>query len=224
MSSVKKDDFYERISSNSIKINGYIFTLVKKEEKENEKKYHDNLSDGIKEIQNSKKDYRNKYVKSMKNLFDAKCKDNNDDNYNPSKIADQFCKFELNKKRIDEWKDKGQAGVYVWLDKEKIVYIGETTDLYDRFKNGYGSISPRNVFYGGQSTNCKMNYVAKIHRKRLEIYVKECNKGEDNKKIEKKLLAYFRKKNDSLPLESANKLYNYRGNVKEYRLDIMDLK
>ena len=226
MNPVKENnDFYEKLSSTSIKINGYIFTLVKVDDKKkiDNESYHKNLADGIEEIQDSNKDYRNQYVKSVEDLFKKKCKVINK-KYDPSDIAEQFCKFELDSDILKEWKEKGQAGVYVWLDKEKIIYIGETTDLYDRFQNGYGHISPRNVFKDGQSTNCKMNYVAKEHMKHLEFYVKECNKGEDNKKIEKKLLAYFRKKNDSLPLESANKLYNYRGNVKEYRLDIMDLK
>lgn len=35
-------------------------------------------------------------------------------------------------------------------------YIGETDNLEKQFRQGYGNISPRNCFKGGQSTNYKM--------------------------------------------------------------------
>lgn len=35
--------------------------------------------------------------------------------------------------------------------------MGECLDLSSRFNMGYGQISPRNCFVGGQSTNCKIN-------------------------------------------------------------------
>lgn len=61
-----------------------------------------------------------------------------------------FCKFRipynLNKK-----------GVYVLkLDSEN-VYVGRCVDLSKRFNTGYGQISPRNCYVGGQTTNCRIN-------------------------------------------------------------------
>lgn len=51
------------------------------------------------------------------------------------------------------------AGLYLWVVDNQIVYIGEACDLRRRFSTGYGNISPRNCYKGGQSTNCKMNKV-----------------------------------------------------------------
>jgi len=62
-----------------------------------------------------------------------------------------FCRFSIN---AGEW-----PGVYLWMVDNKIIYIGETEGLQRRFNMGYGHISPRNCYIGGQSTNCKMNQV-----------------------------------------------------------------
>lgn len=63
-----------------------------------------------------------------------------------------FCKFRI--------KATSTAGVYLWVIQDAIVYIGETADFAKRFNIGYGNISPRNCFEGGQLTNCKMNKIA----------------------------------------------------------------
>lgn len=60
-----------------------------------------------------------------------------------------FCSFSIN---AGNW-----PGVYLWVVDGEIIYIGETASLQKRFNMGYGSISPRNCYVGGQSTNCKMN-------------------------------------------------------------------
>lgn len=65
--------------------------------------------------------------------------------------AGAFCHFSIQAPPI--------AGVYLWVDRGQIIYIGETANLEKRFNMGYGNISPRNCFSGGQSTNCKMNKV-----------------------------------------------------------------
>ncbi len=62
-----------------------------------------------------------------------------------------FCKFSVNCPK--------DSGVYLWVVDKKIIYIGETKNLYKRFNNGYGHISPRNCYEGGQYTNCKMNKI-----------------------------------------------------------------
>ena len=43
------------------------------------------------------------------------------------------------------------------LDGGSIRYIGICQDLSKRFNGGYGIISPRKCYKGGQSTNCKVN-------------------------------------------------------------------
>ncbi len=65
--------------------------------------------------------------------------------------AGPFCRFSV--------RAPAASGVYLWVCQGEIVYIGETQDLAQRFNAGYGSISPRNCYLGGQSTNCKMNRV-----------------------------------------------------------------
>lgn len=62
-----------------------------------------------------------------------------------------FCRFSI---KAEDW-----PGVYLWLVDDQIIYIGETAGLRRRFNMGYGNISPRNCYVGGQSTNCKMNKV-----------------------------------------------------------------
>ena len=52
----------------------------------------------------------------------------------------------------------------MWVVDNAIIYIGETENLSQRFNIGYGNISPRNCYVGGQSTNCKMNKIV------LELY------------------------------------------------------
>lgn len=62
-----------------------------------------------------------------------------------------FCRFSI---QAENW-----PGVYLWVLDGQIIYIGETAGLRQRFNMGYGYISPRNCYVGGQSTNCKMNKV-----------------------------------------------------------------
>ena len=50
-----------------------------------------------------------------------------------------------------------QEGVYVIAVNGNAQYVGECEDLTTRFNNGYGSISPRACFVGGQPTNCRIN-------------------------------------------------------------------
>jgi hypothetical protein len=50
-----------------------------------------------------------------------------------------------------------KSGVYGLTDAEGLRYIGEAADLSARYNNGYGNISPRNCYKGGQETNCRLN-------------------------------------------------------------------
>ena len=80
-------------------------------------------------------------------------------------------------------------GVYLWIVDDEIIYIGETKNLRKRFNTGYGNISPRNCYLGGQSTNCKMNKVVLEYfeaGKQIKLYFLKTN---DYKKVELELLS-----------------------------------
>ena len=61
-----------------------------------------------------------------------------------------FCRFRLAV-------PKGLSGVYALVVDGTVRYIGECEDLGKRFNAGYGNISPKNCYRGGQPTNCKIN-------------------------------------------------------------------
>jgi hypothetical protein len=63
-----------------------------------------------------------------------------------------FCKF-----RIPN--TQHMSGVYGLLVGDELTfrYLGECVHLSNRFNAGYGNISPRNCFKGGQETNCRLN-------------------------------------------------------------------
>ena len=48
-------------------------------------------------------------------------------------------------------------GTYILTINGIPYYVGECVDLYKRFNWGYGKISPRNCYEGGQQTNCRIN-------------------------------------------------------------------
>lgn len=49
-------------------------------------------------------------------------------------------------------------GVYALLVGGRVTYVGKGQNLEERWgPRGYATISPRNCFVGGQSTNCKVN-------------------------------------------------------------------
>ncbi len=62
-----------------------------------------------------------------------------------------FCRFRVAR-------GQQEAGVYIIASGETALYVGECQSLKDRYgSNGYGGISPRNCFRGGQETNCRIN-------------------------------------------------------------------
>lgn len=62
----------------------------------------------------------------------------------------KFCRF-----RIPA--NINRSGVYILTVNKEYKYVGECEDLSIRFNMGYGQISPRNCFTGGQETNCRIN-------------------------------------------------------------------
>ena len=100
-----------------------------------------------------------------------------------------FCKFSVKNA-------EAKPGVYLQVlekpveeNNEHIIYIGEAVDLKKRFSsNGYGGISPKNCFEGGQSTNCKMNKVVLEESKKGNIISLYFYATTEHKKVEKELL------------------------------------
>lgn len=64
--------------------------------------------------------------------------------------AGPFCKFKIPSRHTG-------AGVYVITIDGTPVYVGECENLASRYNMGYGNISPRNCYQGGQETNCRIN-------------------------------------------------------------------
>lgn len=98
--------------------------------------------------------------------------------------AGPFCKFAMDGRR---WK----SGVYVIMADDVIQYVGECEDLYSRFNNGYGNISPRNCFGGGQPTNCRINsHILECHKSgtRIRLYFLELRDGSERFGIEDSLI------------------------------------
>ena len=96
-----------------------------------------------------------------------------------------FCKFTIDRKY------SGKSGVYVILVNNEIQYVGECDDFFKRFGMGYGNISPRNCFEGGQLTNCRINSdilsVFKL-KKIIQLYFLV---ADDRFKIEHELIINF---------------------------------
>jgi hypothetical protein len=61
-----------------------------------------------------------------------------------------FCKFKIPA-------NYALSGVYALQIASSVNYIGECANLSARYNAGYGNISPRNCFKGGQDTNCRLN-------------------------------------------------------------------
>ncbi len=61
-----------------------------------------------------------------------------------------FCKFQI-------LYQNEPSGVYIFTMDDKIQYVGECEKFSARLNTGYGNISPRNCFEGGQETNCRIN-------------------------------------------------------------------
>lgn len=103
-----------------------------------------------------------------------------------------FCRFSIN--------TGDGPGVYLWVVNDQIVYIGETENLQRRFNTGYGIISPRNCYIGGQSTNCKMNRVVLDLYEQGKIISLYFNNTKEYKRVELDLL------------KKINTVYNVKDN------------
>lgn len=99
--------------------------------------------------------------------------------------AGPFCKFTVPA-------DYRKSGVYLLVVGPHVRYVGECANLSARFNAGYGNISPKNCYKGGQETNCRLN----------NLVYRACSEGEmlflffhqtaDYKAVEARLRAVLR--------------------------------
>lgn len=100
-----------------------------------------------------------------------------------------FCKFTVNANSPV----LGKKGCYGFLVDGIVKYVGKTTDSFlARINNGYGNISPRNCYEGGQSTNCKVNSninKALQNNKDVKIGFLELNNDQEISRTEEEIIA-----------------------------------
>jgi len=100
--------------------------------------------------------------------------------------AGPFCRFH-------PAKGIGLPGIYIVTADDALCYIGECINLDKRWgSNGYGNISPRNPYVGGQPTNCRINNAilkdTKIG-KRIDLWFHNFKGEKEHRlKLEKKLI------------------------------------
>lgn len=96
--------------------------------------------------------------------------------------AGPFCKFAIPRQF-------NVSGVYALVVEGTTKYIGECINLSSRYNSGYGNISPRNCFKGGQETNCRVNALVlaeSLHGRQVELWF---HATRDHKQLEKRLLS-----------------------------------
>ena len=93
-----------------------------------------------------------------------------------------FCKFSIPA-------SLAEAGVYVLTAAGEPRYVGECQNLSRRFNMGYGNISPRNCYIGGQETNCRLNHLILESLRVGETIDLWFHPTDDYKRVEQALLA-----------------------------------
>ncbi|TAL08980.1 MAG: GIY-YIG nuclease family protein [Porticoccaceae bacterium] len=92
-----------------------------------------------------------------------------------------FCKFRIPRQF-------NASGVYALVVGGSVKYIGECINLSSRYNAGYGNISPRNCFKGGQETNCRINALVHAESKRSREVELWFHASSEHKQLEKRLL------------------------------------
>jgi hypothetical protein len=92
---------------------------------------------------------------------------------------------------VEDWDEWSTLGVYAFTVLGNVQNIGRCENLSSRFNGGggYGNISPRNCFSGGQHTNCHVNneiYKAAVRGERISLWFFQT---EDFKAVEADLLS-----------------------------------
>jgi hypothetical protein len=93
-----------------------------------------------------------------------------------------FCQFRLPADLVVE-------GVYALIVNDSVKYVGECESLASRYNIGYGQISPRNCYEGGQNTNCKVNNLILQLAEKGEVVHLWFHLTDNRKTIERGLLS-----------------------------------
>ena len=99
--------------------------------------------------------------------------------------AGKFCKFTLRGLPTT-------SGVYVLCVNQIPQYVGRAVHLQKRFSAGYGNISPKNCYEGGQPTNCRINQLilrSALAGHPIELFVLACD---DFVALEKMLILHLK--------------------------------
>lgn len=118
-----------------------------------------------------------------------------------------FCRFSIHSK----W--SGASGVYAFFIDDVLVYIGQAADFAQRINMGYGNISPKNCFVGGQSTNCKINKMVLNAIKSGQKVTLYFHLTHDYNRVERELIKYYKPQyntalNDDLGTVQINTVSN----------------
>lgn len=99
-----------------------------------------------------------------------------------------FCRFSIHPK----W--SSVSGVYAFFIDDELVYLGQCLDFAKRINLGYGNISPKNCYIGGQSTNCKINKVVLDSVKSGKVVALFFHMNPDYDTVERELIVHFKPK------------------------------
>ena len=101
-----------------------------------------------------------------------------------------FCRFRIAR----SWRS---SGVYILMNGSEPLYVGECQNLEERWgTTGYGKMSPRACYKGGQETNCRINNLIYRETKTgtgLDLWFHPTyGSKEERQKVESKLIAALR--------------------------------
>ncbi len=100
----------------------------------------------------------------------------------------EYCRFCITAK---EWLQK--KGLYMYVIKGKIMYIGRCRDSFKkRINNGYGHISPKNCYKDGQKTNCHLNNLILQNKSCVQLFAHEIDDDTKIRKWEQCMIKEFK--------------------------------
>lgn len=127
-----------------------------------------------------------------------------------------FCRFSIPN-------NINYAGVYILKINKKVKYVGECLDLSSRYNKGYGLISPRNCFVGGQSTNCKINSLILQETKNGSVVELLFCKSQDRFTLERELIEEYKPEWNSTIGKRINNYQTKNSRVFDNKKDVKNM-
>ncbi len=91
---------------------------------------------------------------------------------------------------ISDTSNHNKKGVYIFTLADSIMYVGRCKDaMKTRINLGYGSISPKNCYIDGQSTNCRMNPLISSHQETLSLWLHALKDNNEIETLERRLIS-----------------------------------